>query len=151
MTSNLSEIINNNTFKREFGKTVRYIVLPYYQIIEETCRSQNICTYEVNQESKAFQIFRGHQFDFIQTKHVKREALYYLMKNFNMLISNKKLDVVDFDPDSIRQIVDFLMNSCKSTHIVDAYECIIDDQMEEKLDLLKVKESRRLLLEYMFD
>jgi len=68
-----------------------------------------------------------------------------------MLISNKKLDVVDFDPDSIRQIVDFLMNSCKSTHIVDAYECIIDDQMEGKLDLLKVKESRRLLLEYMFD
>jgi len=68
-----------------------------------------------------------------------------------MLISNKKLDVVDFDPDSIRQIVDFLMNSCKTTHIVDAYECIIDDQMEEKLDLLKVKESRRLLLEYMFD
>jgi len=151
LTSNLSTTINNNTFKREFGNTVRHIVLSYYQIIEETCRSQNIYTYEVNQESKAFQIFWGYQFDFIQTKHVKREALYYLMKNFNMLISNKKLDVVDFDPDSIRQIVDFLMNSCKSTHIVDAYECIIDDQMEGKLDLLKVKESRRLLLEYMFD
>jgi|SRR5690606_38543701 len=142
--------INNDTFKKEFGKTIQNIVLSYYQIVEQTCRSQNIYTYEVNQESKAFQIFWGHQFDFIQAKHVKREVLYYLMRNFNKLISNKKMEAINFDPDSMQEIVDFLMNSCKSTHIVDTYECIIDDQIQEKLDLCKEKESRRLHLEYLF-
>ncbi len=143
--------INNDTFKKEFGKTVRNIVLSYYQIIEQTCRSQNIYTYEVNQDSKACQIFLGHQFDFIHTKHIKREALYYLMKNFNKLISNKKMEAIDFDPDSIQEMVDFLMNSCKSTHVIDTYECIIHDQMQEKLDLSKAKENRQLYLEYLFN
>lgn len=142
--------VNDDIIKTDFGQIVRKIVLSYYKIIEQTSRDQNIYTYEVNRESKAFQIFWGHQFDFIYAKHVKREALYFLMKNFNKLISNKKMEAIDFDPDSIQEIVDFLMNNCKSTHIIDTYECIYDDQMEEKLDLSKVKESRRLLLEYLF-
>jgi len=143
--------INDETIKKEFGTTVRNIVLSYYEILKRTCDSENIYTYEVNQESKAFQIFWSHQFDFIQTKHIKREALYFLMKNFNKLISNKKMEAIDFDPDSMQEVVDFLMNSCKSTHIIDTYECIIVDQMQEKSDLSKVKENRRLYLEYLFN
>src|SRR5690606_22032107 len=118
---------------------------------EETCRKQNFYTYEVNQESKAFQIFWCEHFDFLHTKRVKREVLYYLMKNCKELISKEKLDAIDFDPDSMREIVDFLMNSCKSTHIIDTYECILEDQMEEKQDLIKIKEKRRLHLGYLFD
>src|SRR5690606_35829137 len=101
--------LNEDSIKTKFGQTVRKIILSYYKIIEETCRKQNFYTYEVNQESKAFQIFWCEHFDFLHTKRVKREVLYYLMKNCKELISKEKLDAIDFDPDSMREIVDFLM------------------------------------------
>src|SRR5690606_11025609 len=92
--------VNSDTIKKEFGQIVRNIVLSYYQIVKQICEAQNFYTYEVNQESKAFQIFWCERFDFSHTKHVKREVLYYLMKKFNVSISNEKMDVIDFDPKS---------------------------------------------------
>lgn len=141
---------NNDNLKTSFGSNLKGIIIPYYKIIESICRQNNFYTYEMNQDSKAFQILVCENFNFLHVNHLKLEIIYFFLNNGNELLKNNKMVATDFDPDTILELIKFLTNQCENTYIIDTYKCIIADQISNSESLIDTILNRKLYLNMLF-
>lgn len=103
---------NSTRIKRFIGKTIGKIVTYLYEKVLEYSNKENVFTYEVRSDTKAYKIFIRKEFDFINEEVFWKELLIYILHNNTneYLDLYKTLQPIDFDEADLVGMINSLRN-----------------------------------------
>lgn len=136
-------IQNNSRIKRFIGKILSKICLGLYDAIEKEASLQNMYTYEVRSESKAYKIFLQQEFDFENEEVAWKEILIYLIntkEKSQLLDFIKSIKPLEFDIAMVNDFIISLGNSLKRIEISEEVETLYSelDDKGERLEIINI-------------
>ena len=117
--------------KNEIGTIISCVVLPLYDLINETASALGLYTYEIRYESKAYKIFIEKEFSFMREHITQREILIKLINSnwaSEFIESIKQLQPLDIEQLSADSYVGYLMNYSRYPEVKDEVTQIYEDE-----------------------
>lgn len=131
---------NDNKIKKFIGKIIGKICTALYEIIYTRAFAQNIYTYEIRTNSKAYKIFMRKEFDFINENVVWKEILLFFMNSegHKMLEVMKEIEPLNFDVGLVQEYIKCFKSDLNKTQYIDEVESLYEyiDDKRERLELL---------------
>lgn len=130
---------NNDKIKKAIGKCIGKIVTFLYEQIKLYSHLNNVFTYEVRYNSKAYKIFIKKEFDFILENKLWKEILVYILNNQDNDYLNfyKSLQPLDFDEADLIPLINTFRNDLNKIEYNDILESLyeeMDNQSRKKRD-----------------
>lgn len=129
------ELPNDDNIKIFIGEVVGTIVSQLYDIIHIEASNQNLYTYELPYDSKAYKIFMRKEFNFLKERNLKKELLVFLVNNKdqNEYISFlKTIEPLKFDDALINEYISFLLNPHIGIDLIDEMEYLQEEEEEDE-------------------
>jgi hypothetical protein len=114
---------NMDDVRRAIGSPVRSICKQLYSIINKEAMRQNLYTYEIRNDSKAFKIFIRNDTSFIKERVARNELILFIAANgSDTILGNiaKRVGTLDFDPGEIPDLIDAFTNEIKCQSLYDS-------------------------------
>lgn len=120
---------NSDRIKKSLGKCIGKIVIYLYEQIKEYSHQNNVFTYEVKYNSKAYKIFIRQEFDFILENKLWKEVLVYILNNQDNEYLNfyKSLPPLDFDEADLVTLINSFKNDINKIECIENLESLYDE------------------------
>lgn len=124
-------ITENSYIIKEFiGKVIGKITTTLYEIIYDEATSQNIYTYEIRVDTKAYKIFIRKEFDFIKETVLWKELLIYILNHSDdiaILRLIKSFTPLEFDSGMTKELLCCFKNDLYKLEYIDMLDTIYED------------------------
>lgn len=124
--------------KVEIGNLIRGIIMPLYNLINDTASELRLYTYEIRYNSKAFKIFIEKEYSFIKEHIAQREILIKLFNSpweSNEFIEKiRQIQPLDIDEVTTDMYLGYLMNFSKFPEVKDEVTQLYEDENLEDRD-----------------
>ena len=143
---------NNNKIKKFIGKIIGKICAGLYEIVSARASAQNIYTYEIRTDSKAYKIFMRKEYDFTNENIVWKEILLFFMhiEGHKMIELMKEIEPLDFDVASASDYIQCFKSDLNKTNYIDEVDALYDEieGKQERFELLELLDKRNILWDY---
>ena len=135
---------NNDRIKKFLGKLIGKITEELYKIVYIEAHKQNIYTYEIRSNSKAYKIFIRKEFDFQKETILWKELLIFLMNyelnDDSVLDFINQIQPLDFDIGLIQEYLMSFQSVLKRLEHLDEIDFLFDempsDERKERFEIL---------------
>ncbi len=122
--------------KNEIGEIISCVVLPLYDLINDTASALGLYTYEIRYGSKAYKIFIEKEFSFMPEHIAQKEVLIKLI-NSNLasefIESIEQIQPLEIEQLSADSYIGYLMNYSRYPEVKDEVAQIYeDDDLEDR-------------------
>ncbi len=146
--SSLLSILNTDEIKKGIGSIIGKIAIELYKVIKAEADKLNLYTGELRDGSKAYKVFMGKQFNFLEENILWKELLIFLMntKEENGAIDFiRGIEPLDFDLELISDYLECFQNNISKQEIIEELESLyekIGESKAERSNLLELMGNR---------
>ena len=142
-TGSIFNNLNNNKIRVSVGKVVGHIADQLFNIVWQEARQQNMYTYELRHNSKAYKIFMRKEYDFLKEEALAKEVMIALLnnrENTGVIGLMRNVEPITLDCSTKYQLQCLLNDKIKLEHLDDLdafYENVEDiNKRKEMLDVV---------------